>query len=213
MNAPSSYPNSSLSSILSGKAAQLTATKGPRRRLLALWMLWAKSSLPVPVSPVISTVDSVDANLCALVITSSMLSSVEIRSLNACFATWPLRYSSRLTSCSTFWIRVTSWKVTTTPTMSSRTMMGIRLVIMTFSPTRWIISSSDFPLNLTLSRSSFGESSLTCLPSASLALMPRSLSATGLKTVMTPSLSMATIPSCAKSTIAFSSSAFCRSRA
>ena len=42
-------------------AAQLTGTKGwPVRRLLA-WMARAMSSLPVPLSPVMSTVASVGA--------------------------------------------------------------------------------------------------------------------------------------------------------
>ncbi|OPZ64663.1 MAG: hypothetical protein BWY85_01047 [Firmicutes bacterium ADurb.Bin506] len=55
---PSSYPKSSLSSRLSGSAAQFTATNGPVRRGLSLWMLWAMSSFPTPLSPPISTARS-----------------------------------------------------------------------------------------------------------------------------------------------------------
>jgi len=36
-------------------AAQFTTTKGPPARALAAWMEWAKSSLPVPDSPVSTT--------------------------------------------------------------------------------------------------------------------------------------------------------------
>ena len=56
VNAPFSWPNSSLSSSVSGRAAQLTATNGLPRRGDASWMARATSSLPVPVSPKISTV-------------------------------------------------------------------------------------------------------------------------------------------------------------
>jgi hypothetical protein len=64
VNAPSSWPNNSLSSRFSGTAAQFTAMKGLSARALALWMAWANSSFPVPLSPVISTVKSVRAKRC-----------------------------------------------------------------------------------------------------------------------------------------------------
>ena len=66
MKAPSSCPNSSLSSKVSGKAAQLMATNGRVARGLALWMACANSSLPVPLSPVINTFKGVAAYLRAL---------------------------------------------------------------------------------------------------------------------------------------------------
>ena len=56
MNAPASWPNSSLSSSASGIAAQLSFTNGLSARSLAAWMRAAMRSLPVPVSPWISTV-------------------------------------------------------------------------------------------------------------------------------------------------------------
>ena len=55
MNEPFSWPNSSLSISVSGSAAQLMATNGPCRRGLSACMVRATSSLPVPLSPVIST--------------------------------------------------------------------------------------------------------------------------------------------------------------
>ena len=61
MNAPFTWPNSSLSSRLSGIAAQLIATNGPLAPRLARWSALATSSLPVPLSPVMSTVVSVSA--------------------------------------------------------------------------------------------------------------------------------------------------------
>jgi hypothetical protein len=54
VNAPATWPNSSLSISSSGIAAQLTSTNG-RRRAAQPWMLRATSSLPVPFSPKMST--------------------------------------------------------------------------------------------------------------------------------------------------------------
>ncbi len=61
MNAPRSWPKSSLSSSDSGIAAQLIAMKAPSRRAESAWIARAKSSLPVPLSPSRSTVASVAA--------------------------------------------------------------------------------------------------------------------------------------------------------
>ena len=61
VNAPLTCPNSSLSSSVSGMAAQLIATNGPWARALRLWRARATSSLPVPLSPVTNT----DASVCA----------------------------------------------------------------------------------------------------------------------------------------------------
>ena len=55
VNAPRTWPNSSLSSRLSLRAPQLTRTKGPLARGLRRWIAVAISSLPVPVSPSSST--------------------------------------------------------------------------------------------------------------------------------------------------------------
>ena len=63
VNAPFSWPNSSLSSSDSVSAAQLTATNGREARGLFWCTARAASSLPVPVSPVMSTVESRGATL------------------------------------------------------------------------------------------------------------------------------------------------------
>src|ERR1019366_3848426 len=55
VNDPFSCPNSSLSISVSGSAAQLMATNGPCRRGLSACSVRATISLPVPLSPVIST--------------------------------------------------------------------------------------------------------------------------------------------------------------
>ena len=70
VNAPFSCPKISLSSSVSGIAAQLIATNGNDARGLSSWIVCATSSLPVPDSPQISTdalvgaacsIDAIDA--------------------------------------------------------------------------------------------------------------------------------------------------------
>ncbi|PYR94575.1 MAG: hypothetical protein DMF84_05325 [Acidobacteria bacterium] len=56
MNAPRTWPNSSLSNSVSTTAEQLTVTKRRSRRGPVLWRARATSSLPVPVSPLMSAV-------------------------------------------------------------------------------------------------------------------------------------------------------------
>ncbi len=63
VNAPFSWPNSSDSMSVSGIAAQLTRMKGRPFRLELSCRACATSSLPVPDSPVISTVVGVSATL------------------------------------------------------------------------------------------------------------------------------------------------------
>ncbi len=62
VKAPFSWPNSSDSSSCSGSAAQLTATKGLPARGEPWCRRCATTSLPVPDSPVISTVVSAEAH-------------------------------------------------------------------------------------------------------------------------------------------------------
>ena len=66
VKAPFTWPNSSLSIRFSGMAPQLMVTNGPLTRLLRRWSSRAISSLPVPVSPVMSTLMSVAATFCSL---------------------------------------------------------------------------------------------------------------------------------------------------
>ena len=61
VNAPFSWPKISLSSSVSGIAAQLIATNGNVARGLSSWIVCATSSLPVPDSPQISTDAAVGA--------------------------------------------------------------------------------------------------------------------------------------------------------
>ena len=55
VNAPRSWPNSSLSISSGGIAAQLTFTNAPALTEELRWIARAISSLPVPLSPVINT--------------------------------------------------------------------------------------------------------------------------------------------------------------
>ena len=57
VKAPFSWPNSSLSTSVSGRAAQLKWMNGACRRGEIEWMMRATSPLPVPLSPRISTVE------------------------------------------------------------------------------------------------------------------------------------------------------------
>jgi hypothetical protein len=61
--APRTWPKSSLSTRPAEIAEQFTLTRGRSRRGLRSWMARATSSLPVPVSPRISTVDGVGATV------------------------------------------------------------------------------------------------------------------------------------------------------
>ncbi len=70
--------------------AQLTARKGPFFRLLALTMLWAKSSFPVPLSPVIRTVKSEFANFLAVALVDWLGPLTPMMSLNVDLAVSPL---------------------------------------------------------------------------------------------------------------------------
>ena len=72
VNAPRTWPNSSDSSSVSVSAPQLTATNGRSLRGELKWMARAASSLPVPDSPVTSTVLVV----CAIVSISSNTASI-----------------------------------------------------------------------------------------------------------------------------------------
>ena len=75
MKEPFSWPNSSLSSSVSGSAAQATLTNGLLRRGLFWWMAWANSSLPVPLSPSSST-DALDGATCRTVLNAASISGL-----------------------------------------------------------------------------------------------------------------------------------------
>ena len=90
VKAPRTCPNSSDSSRFSGMAPQLMLTKGPLARGERLWISRAINSLPVPVSPVTSTVMSVLATFWTLRNTSCIagdeprISPKRIRSMRSC---------------------------------------------------------------------------------------------------------------------------------
>ena len=58
VNAPRTWPNSSLSNTVSDTPPALTVTIGRAARGESAWIAWATSPLPVPFSPVISTLAS-----------------------------------------------------------------------------------------------------------------------------------------------------------
>ena len=68
MNAPFSWPKSSLSSSVRGIAAQLIVTNGSARSRLLTVDARATSSLPVPVSPRMSTVASVGETMVSILL-------------------------------------------------------------------------------------------------------------------------------------------------
>ena len=82
VKAPRTWPKSSVSSSSPGSAAQLTTMKGPLRRGEWPWIARATTSLPVPLSPVRSTV----ASLC-----SSEEMSAKIRVIFGELATAPAK--------------------------------------------------------------------------------------------------------------------------
>ena len=119
VNAPFSWPNSSLSRSVDGSAAQCTARNGARDRGLAWWIACATNSLPVPVSPSISTV----ARDCATSFTRSMTSL----SLAEC-PTMPSKLnflSSRSCSCLTSTSRVRDFSARCTMISSFSRLTGL----------------------------------------------------------------------------------------
>jgi len=74
------WPKSWLSMSISGMAPQLTATNGRAPRGLAAWIAAATSSLPTPLSPVISTLLGVGAQraMCSRTATMAGLSPIRV---------------------------------------------------------------------------------------------------------------------------------------
>ena len=108
VNDPFSWPNSSDSISSSGIAAQLTCTNRSRLRRLLRWIVRATSSLPTPLSPVISTVALVGAArpTAAMICFSPLLSPIIwCRTSTAFFS---VRTSSRSCRESSAFCRLTS---------------------------------------------------------------------------------------------------------
>ncbi len=74
LKAPFAYPKSSLSNKASGIAAQFMAINGLVHRFPSAWIDFAINSLPVPLSPVIKTVELDCATLLVLTLTSFIAS-------------------------------------------------------------------------------------------------------------------------------------------
>ena len=103
VNAPLRWPNSSLSISVSGSAPQLTGTNGLSARRLCSCSARATSSLPVPVSPRISTVEWVGATLAISCRTRSIDSFEPTRFDVAFDPVQPLLQARYLFVSSRFW--------------------------------------------------------------------------------------------------------------
>ena len=120
VKAPFSWPKSSDSSRVSVRAAQLTTTMRRWDRSLAMWMARAKSSFPVPLSPVMRILASDCAAILAVSLTRSMAGLLPIRveklfadaifSLNSLFSIesfrWVMALSKMSFSSSKAWPRL-----------------------------------------------------------------------------------------------------------
>ena len=140
VKAPFSWPKSSLSTSDGEIAPQLTVTSDPPPLGLRWWMARAMSSFPVPVSPVMSTVESVGAT-CRTCPSNSSSGALRptISSNPWCCFTSSRRYTfsawSRSRSCATsanslaFWMAMAACDASTWTT-SSRSAVntpGVRL--------------------------------------------------------------------------------------
>ena len=86
VNAPPLYPKNSDSIRSLGIAAHDIATKGWSFRWLKLWIAWANSSLPVPLSPTIRTLEAFLAATLANLICSWSMPFLPLMSPNSYFA-------------------------------------------------------------------------------------------------------------------------------
>ena len=103
------------------------ATKGPFLRELALWMLWANSSLPVPVSPTMITLESEAAYCLAMRMVLSMERLPWRMSWNVYRAFSPRVLSFLRIWLSRSWIRVMSERLMTAPEISLLATTGVQL--------------------------------------------------------------------------------------
>ena len=111
VNEPFSWPNSSLSSSVSGMAAQLTATSGPWRSAAeAWWMARAIISLPVPDCPVITTLALLGATFSTRSIALRIAGDCPMTPTPA--STWPKRRRRTCISCSVSRFSSARWRIT-----------------------------------------------------------------------------------------------------
>ncbi len=83
VKAPLTWPKRIDSSKSSGMEPVFTGTKEWSARVLWLWMVWAMSSLPVPLSPLTSTVERVGAT-CSTRLNTRCITGL----LPTMFSTW-----------------------------------------------------------------------------------------------------------------------------
>jgi hypothetical protein len=167
VNAPLSWPNSSLSSSDVGMAAQFTRINGPFARGLAKWMPSATSSLPVPLSPRIKTVVCPSAALAA---TASASRTMPLRPTNLLKATGG--FFARRSSCSRYSARavalvslsMSAWTsdmfltTDTTPATSLSMTIGFTLatIVCPFG-LRLMLPSTGLPVSKALDLAPSGE--------------------------------------------------------
>ena len=94
VNAPFSWPNSSLSTSVSGRAAQLKWMNGACRRGEIEWRMRATSPLPVPLSPRISTVELLCATFSIICLSSTIARLLPIIEPRLCVERISLRSDS-----------------------------------------------------------------------------------------------------------------------
>ena len=97
VNAPRSWPNSSLSNSVSVSAAQCTRTNFDPRRGDREWIALATSSLPTPLSPVINTEARLGAT-CSTISNAFFMGGLAVTSLWLELRRSSSRCSSRFSS-------------------------------------------------------------------------------------------------------------------
>jgi hypothetical protein len=139
VKAPLSWPNSSEATSPSGSAAQLTFTIARLARGDPAWIARARSSFPVPVSPVIRTVEPVGATVATRSSTSRSPGEAPMIPAAAAVAAISSRRASFSSSSwdRSFWISsnasafataVVIGRATSSRTLTSSGVKGVRFV-------------------------------------------------------------------------------------
>jgi hypothetical protein len=163
-NAPRFAPNSSLSISVRGSAPQFTATKAPRRPDSS-WIARAVSSLPVPVSPRIST-GTVEGAILTREPTRYSTSRLIVRSAAGSAAVDAMSRSaaSRHPRPSSRYISITAPSSITSPSTSTARLAGAPLIVVPFFEPR---STSSQPSAVRASRTCWREISKSPICSSS----------------------------------------------
>ena len=126
----------------------MIATKGPFFRGLALWMLCANSSFPVPVSPTMIILESDAAYRLALSMVELMMALSWMMSSKVYLARSPFSLKLFRIWFSSFWIRVMSDRVMTTPEIRPSTTTGVNAMetVILLLAIVWILPVISCPL-------------------------------------------------------------------